>query len=137
MLNEIKLDKLDAIWPWVMTGLKDLQERVPGDWDIADVYLALKHQRAVLFTIGEDSGFTVLQMLTDASGPHLFVWLIYGPNELAGMEQELYEALRDKAIALGAKVIRMKSPRKGWAQRGWRVKEYVYEMGLWKTPTPA
>ena len=132
MLNEVAHDKIDALWPWVKDGLEKLALKVPTDWDVAEVYLALKHQRAVLFTLGQDQGFCILQMLTDSSGPHLFVWALYGPNELAAIEHDLYAALRQKAIALGAKVIRMKSPRKGWQRRGWRVKEFIYEIDLWK-----
>ena len=133
MLNEVAHNKIDDIWPWVLEGLEKLRAKVPSDWHPADIYNALRQQKAFLFTIGEDFGFTVLQLLTDVSGVHLFVWVIYGPRELAEVEQQLYQALRDKAIALNARSIRMKSPRKGWQRRGWRIKEYVYEIDPWKT----
>lgn len=115
------------LWPWVEEGLRDLCARLRPTWVPADVYAELKAGLASLVTIADDAGFMVVKRLQDYDGQVLFVWALWGPGELAPLQDAAQAELSALAKKAGCKRIQMRSPRKGWARVGWTERETVYE----------
>jgi hypothetical protein len=66
----------------------------------------------------------------DADGLCLFVWMMYTrPGAGRPYWDEMYDKLETLAAAVGAKRIRMHSPRKGWqgSRERFALKSYIYE----------
>ena len=58
----------------------------------------------------------------------LFVWVLWGPGELAPHEDAINKELDDMARTAGCVRVQMRSPRNGWGQRpGWTKLETIYE----------
>lgn len=126
LLTEVRPDQLHDYWPVVEKGLLRVKRKTHPTWIPADIYSAIKTGNAVLFMIS-DTAFCVLQKVSDFDGPRLLVWVIYGPHELATREQELTDWLKEKARFIGAKAIRLHSPRR-WESRGWTKRETIFEI---------
>lgn len=127
-MREIRADQLHDYWPVVVEGLAAIKAKRHPTWIPEDVYAALKNGQAVLYMLSE-SAFCVLQKTFDHDGSRLFVWAMYGPNELAERQQEIQDWLKQKARDIGAKAVRMQSPR-GWHGAGWTQREVIYELDL-------
>jgi hypothetical protein len=120
-----------SLWPWVSDGLWDIIERTNPTWIPEDVYAELKAGSAVLMTIDGERGFVIVKRLQDYDGPSLFLWVMWGPGELARMYDGIMDELDNLARAAGCERIRMMSPRKGWHKvRGWRERDTIYERSL-------
>jgi hypothetical protein len=127
-LIEVRADQLHQYWPRIVSGLVEIKAKRHPTWIPEDIYAALKNGSAVLFMLSE-TAFAVLQKTFDHDGPRLFVWALYGPNELADRQQEIQQWLKQKARDIGAKAVRMQSPR-GWHGVGWTQREVIYELDL-------
>lgn len=94
-----------------------------------DVWVDLQNGTAVCRVyrdeVGDELGFTILQRMDYKHGSTLFVWCMAG--ELWGVKDGLLNDLDAVAKTIGAKTITCKSPRKGYARVGFKVKEIVYE----------
>lgn len=127
-MREIAAAQLHDYWPKIFPGLIDIKSRCSPTWLPEDIYAALRNGQAVLYMLSE-SAFCVLQPLMDHDGKRLFVWVMYGPNELEARQQEIQQWLKQKARDIGAKAVRMHSPR-GWHAVGWTQREVIYELSL-------
>ena len=132
MLRLIPAAKLYDVWGWVRNGLVDCAGKTQERWLPEDVYLAIKGGSAFLYAIehkGDEIGFTVLCQHNDPDGPCLFVWAMWTePGAGAPVEGMICSALEAKAREIGAKRIRMQSPRKGWERKAyWRQTAALYE----------
>lgn len=125
-LSLVEPARLGQFWPWVRAGLVAVEAKCAGvDWTPADVYTALTNGSAYLYVIGQEDGFAIVQRHMGKDGPVLFVWALYGA--LAAIEDDVLAAIDSVARSIGAAVVRMHSPRKGWQRHGFHVKQYVYE----------
>jgi hypothetical protein len=124
-MTEVPPERIHEVWSWVRVGLEEVKRRANAVWLPEDIYLALKSKSAFLFI--KDEGFCVLQRTTEADGPRLFIWALHAPKMMRENSEAVMEELKTMARAVGAKALRMQSPRKGWERCGWEVKEIVYE----------
>jgi hypothetical protein len=124
------VEDIDGCWFWILKGLNKVIERANADWTPADVYLALKAKQAFLYALGQDDAFIVIKVMQDQRGPFLFVWALYG--SFAHIRHEVMRDLRRLALSVGARSLRMESPR-GWHKwdLGWRIKSVIYEADIW------
>ena len=132
MLRLIPPAQLHDVWGWVRNGLMDCIGRTQERWLPEDVFVHIKAGTSHLFAIehkGDDVGFTVLCQHADSDGPVLFVWALWvEPGAGKPIEGALYEALEQKAREIGARRVRMQSPRKGWERRAyWTQTAAIYE----------
>lgn len=132
MLRQIPADGLRDVWVWVRNGLLHCAGRCGERWMPEDVFVSLKSGHAHLFAIewhGDEVGFCVLQQHVDVDGPALFVWALWTePGSGVAAQDAIERALEGKAREIGAKRIRMQSPRKGWGrQEFWRPVSVTYE----------
>jgi hypothetical protein len=127
-VTEVHPDRLYDVWEWVREGLLTVKRRTNAVWVPEDVYAALKARNAVLFV--QDEGFCVLQRTTEADGARLFIWALHAPKMMRENLDATMNELKTMARAIGAKAIRMQSPRKGWERCGWVAKEIIYEVEL-------
>lgn len=123
---------LHASWPWVRNGLNECFGKTGERSLPEDVYVAIKSGTSFLFALdhgGKDVGFTVLQQHMDSDGPCLFIWAMWcQPGHARANEPEVYAALEAKAAEVGAKRLRMWSPRKAWEREPyWRQVSAIYE----------
>ena len=118
-------DKLGPLWWWVRKGLDEVIARCNEDWTVGQVYQALTAGTAVLYIVGAEDGFMVVQRENDSRGPILFVWVLWG--DCADGQENHFHFVDELARSIGADRIRMRSPRKGWQRRGFKVKTMVYE----------
>lgn len=113
------LPEVRADWGWIRNGLQTVIGVCQERWAPEDVWTEVMAGNAFVWRIertGDDIGFLVLRRLLDPDGPVLFIWALYAePQSLARHGKELFERLREIAHRIGAKRIRMESPRKGWA----------------------
>jgi hypothetical protein len=132
MLHEVDARYLCDVWDWVRDGLVKIVAKTRDDWRPEDVYTELRTGAAKLHLIyveQEMVGFVVTQIWPGYhSGPRLFVRALWGePHALAPVEVELMDAIRDLARKVGARAVRMNSPRRWDAREGWRLTQYIYE----------
>jgi hypothetical protein len=118
-----------AMWGWIRAGLERILRKTDPDWLPEDVWTDLMSGNAVCRVyrdaIGDDLGFVILQRMDYKHGSSLFVWCMAG--ELWSVREELVRDLDEVAKSIGAKTVMAKSPRKGYARVGFKLKEYVYE----------
>ena len=107
-------------WGWIRNGLLEVIGRCQERWSPEDVWTAALAGDAFVWRITmlhDDLGFMVLRRQTDPDGPVLFIWATWAePQSLAKHGKELFERLREIGHRIGAKRIRMESPRQGWAE---------------------
>jgi hypothetical protein len=117
------------MWGWIREGLMRIQRKTSPDWIPEDVWTDLMAGTAVCRVyrddIGDDIGFVILQRMDYKHGSSLFVWCMAG--DLVGVKNNILTDLEAVARSVGAKTIMAKSPRKGYARIGFKVKEIVYE----------
>jgi hypothetical protein len=117
------------MWPWLRAGIEKIVQKTDADFLPEDVWTEVMSGNAVVRVHqdanGDDTGFSVLQKLNSKTGPVLFVWCMAG--DLMGEKEAVLADIEGMARQIGAKRIHAKSPRKGWARLGFRVKEIVYE----------
>jgi len=118
------------MWPWVREGLDGIVAKTAPTWIPEDVYADLKGGAASLFTIGDRAAFFIAKRLQDYDGVTLFIWAMWGPNDLADIYADICGDLDTLARAAGCKHIRMMSPRRGWSRVGWVERDTVYERAL-------
>jgi hypothetical protein len=127
LFTAVSVETLHDIWPWVKEGLEKLRKKCPkSDWLFEDVYTSIRTGQSVLFIVGQQEGFTVVQRQVHPCGPVMFVWILQG--ELAHYTDELIEQYKDMARKMGARKIRYNSPRKAWVKWGFEPVDIVYEM---------
>ena len=118
-----------GMWGWIREGLERIRRKTDPDWLPEDVWTDLMAGTAVCRVyrddIGDDLGFVILQRMEYKHGVSLFVWCMAG--ELVKVKNDLLRDLEETAKTIGAKTIMAKSPRKGYARVGFKVKEIVYE----------
>jgi len=83
-----------------------------------DVWSSLLAANAFLYVItddGDDVGFVVLRTVHDCDGPYLFVWCLWSePDAMRHCWRDVIAKLDELATRVGAKRIRMESPREAW-----------------------
>lgn len=102
-----------------------MRQRFKSDWLPEDIYAALKNPATFTVAYLVDGGFLIATRQIHNCGPVLFVWTLYAPLKLR--REELQREVDLLARNVGAKKIRMHSPRKGWARWGYKPVEIVYE----------
>lgn len=121
MLRFVPPQELRALWPWVRVGLEQIKTKCGEPWIPEEIYCQIQAKTAFLYVF-DKTGFAVFQKHFDGDGPVLFIWLLWCKSGLGlPIEQQLYAAIDQLATKEGCKRIRMHSPRKGWAQRGFFV----------------
>ena len=112
------LPEVRAEWGWLRNGLLTVIERTRERWLPEDVWQSIMGQHAFAWRITKDAddiGFMVLRRDMDVDGPALFVWALWvEPDGLRDCYRELMAQIDDVARRIGAKRIRMESPREGW-----------------------
>ncbi len=105
-------------WGWIRNGLLEVIGRCQERWSPEDVWTEVMAGHVFVWRITvahDDIGFLVLRKMDDADGPVLFIWALWTePDALLRKLPELHERLIEVCHRLGAKRIRMESPRKGW-----------------------
>lgn len=107
-------------WGWIRNGLLDVIARARAIYTPEDVYIAIAGGQAHVYEIehaGDALGFAVLQKIADPDGAALFIWALWAePGALALKSVTLFTELDNLARSIGARRIRMHSPRKGWVR---------------------
>lgn len=129
-LTLVQTADLRDLWPWIAKGLEQITTRYKVDWEPDDVKAAALTGNAVVHRIGQDQGFCVLQRQQAKGRPFLYVWALWGPNELQALEQQIYDDLNEIAKSIGAVMIRQDG-RDGWERRGWRKRLSSFEREVW------
>jgi len=121
------------LWPWVRKGLIECAAKTQERYRPEDVYLLLQAKNAYLYVFEDDGtniGFLIVQRMFDPDGPVLFVFALWG-EVMRAFATECYGHLETLARSIGAKRIRMQSPRKGWAREEFfRAVSMIYEREL-------
>lgn len=120
-----------ADWAWIRAGLQTIIDRTGERWLPEDVYMALHGGHAHLSVIeesGEEVGFVVLQRQSDWDGPVLHVWALWGePGAIAPLRLDIERELVELATRMGARRIKMESPREGWTDIAfWKPSKSIY-----------
>lgn len=130
-MNAVTLNQqgVREMWGWIRAGLERIRRKTDPDWLPEDVWVDLMAGTAVCRVYrdsnNDDVGFVILQRMDYKHGASLFVWCMAG--DLWSLKDDLLLDLEANARAIGAKTIMAKSPRKGYARVGFKVKEIVYE----------
>jgi hypothetical protein len=109
------VDDIYSLWPWVRQGLERCATKTAERYRPEDVYLMLQAKTAHLYVCEEKAqpiGFVVVQRLQDPDGPVLFIFAAWGA--LRDVDDAVYVELEKLARSIGAKRIRMQSPRRAW-----------------------
>ncbi len=118
-------------WPWIRNGLLHCIDKTGERWLPEDVYLAIKAGTSFVFALEthKDVGFVVLQQHNDPDGACLFIWALWTePGAAREREQAVYAALDEQRRKIGAKRLRMWSPRRAWEREGfWTQVSAIYE----------
>jgi len=130
VLRPVGLAEARAGWEWVRQGLLAVLDRTHDDWTPEDIYVAIAGNAAQLFHMehnGDALGFAIMHRVEDPSGIVLFVWVMWSRPGAVGVNARTWLAKVD-AIAreMGARRVRLSSPRKGW-QRYFRAVQIIYE----------
>lgn len=120
MLRPMPASEAREAWGWIRNGLLEVIARCRAIWTPEDVYVAIAAGHAHIYEIeneGDALGFCVLKKLADFDGATLFVWALWGdPGSMQQRSAEIFRQLDMLAQHIGAKRIRMESPRKGWVR---------------------
>ena len=132
MLVPVDARYLAREWPFVRAGLQKIIDKTSDDWLPDDVYAEIKAGLTGLFLLEyacERIGFACLQVWpAHHSGPRLFIralWTI--PGKGLQRRADIYDDLKEFAVAKGCVAMRQLSPRR-WDGDGWALKQFVYEM---------
>lgn len=132
---EFRSANLRDDWPWVRNGLLTIARRTNSRAWPEDIYNDVANGRSFLWFMYDGevrAGFLVLQVDKDPDGRVLRVMAFWAePNRWKVCKTSSYEGLENLARSVGAKRIRMGSPRRGWAREGFfREVSRVYEHEL-------
>jgi hypothetical protein len=105
-------------WGWIRNGLLEIIGRCKERWEPEDVWTAAMSNAAFIWRINyehDDIGFMVIRRDLDVDGAALFVWALWvEPDSIRYCYKDLMARIDDVARRVGAKRIRMESPREGW-----------------------
>jgi hypothetical protein len=132
---EFKPATLRDDWEWVRQGLLTIARKTNLRAWPEDVYNDVANGRSFLWFMydGEErAGFLILQLDKDPDGRVLRVMGFWAePSKWKACKASSYDGLAALARTVGAKRIRMGSPRRGWAKEGFfREVSRVYEHEL-------
>jgi hypothetical protein len=132
MLRFIPVSQLSRVWPVVRQHIQHANDKLGERNTPEEIYYALRQGMAGLYLAGDGAGVFVAQKVVELDGTtSCFIWLAVGP--MRDQVLELQRQLEGIARMIGAKRLRMRSPRKGWeraTQGYWRVAETLYEHNL-------
>jgi hypothetical protein len=118
VIKPLTLPEVRAAWGWVRNGLLEIIGRCHERWAPEDAWTAIMAGNAHVWTIttaSDEIGFLILRKIDDPDGPVLFIWALWTePNAILRKLPDLHERLIELCHRMGAKRIRMESPRKGW-----------------------
>ena len=135
MLEPVQPHNLRDVWEFVRAGLVKTIAKTKDDWLPEDVYMELKSGVSHLYMIYENDendaeliGFVIFQRWDKYhAGPRLFVRALWAkPGKLRPVHDAFYAEMDDLSLKAGARVQRMASPRR-WYADGWTLKQYIYE----------
>ncbi len=112
------VEDIYQLWPWVREGLEKCAEKTGERYRPEDVYLMLQSKGAWLYVFERNDnsvGFLVVQRLQDPDGPVLFIFALWG-EAFREYSVQSYGLVEELARSIGAKRIRMQSPRRGWSR---------------------
>ena len=120
-----------AAWPWVRQGLEKMLAKT-GERELPEHFFSALQARAAFLFALDDVGFAILKRVDDCDGPVLFVWALWcEPGQAEQHERDIYASLETIAAGIGAKRIRMHSPRPGWGRLGYFTERTrIYERQL-------
>ena len=129
---EVNKSALHESWSYVRDGLTRILDKTRDDWIPEDVYSEIRAGASALFLIyrgDEGIGFIVMQAWPAYhDGPRLFVRALWvRPGSLREHQDEIQGWLADCARKIGAKAVRMASPRR-WDAAGWTLKQHIFEL---------
>ena len=129
---EINKSALHESWSFVRGGLEHIIAKTADDWIPEDVYADLRAGVLALFLIyrgDERIGFIAMQAWPAYhDGPRLFVRALWvRPGSLREHQAEIQGWLKDCGRKIGAKEVRMASPRR-WDAAGWTLKQHIFEL---------
>jgi hypothetical protein len=129
----MRLELLDpaavyAGWDWLRAGILDCIRRTGERYRPEDVWLRLRGNTAWAYA-ADDTGFVIFTQEFDPDGLVLFIWILwFAPGTAIGTHEAIFAEIRRLAGEIGARRIRMHSPRKGWAKaRYFQQRSIVYE----------
>ena len=108
-------------WNRIKDGLVELSKKC--DWIPEDIYHSCKSGASQLWIAAE--GFVILQIMTNefTGAKELLVWIAVGE----GFVQDKYlPQIEQIARSVGAKTVKMESPRLGFARKGWDIEKVTY-----------
>jgi hypothetical protein len=111
-------------WPFVRDGLQRVQRHCVDDWIPEDVYASLIAGQSFLF-IGQGKEPEIAIVVSPAQsygGLYWHVWTTAGERH-----DDYLPLLEEHARRAGARRLTFFSPRRGWARKGWALKQYHYE----------
>lgn len=118
VLRPMPFAEVRVKWSAIRVGLEHCRARTAERWMPEDIYATLRDGSSGCYAISKgerDVGFLVAQRHVDPDGPVLFVWAISTERGSVIAEREaLWQEILGLAAHIGAKRIRMESPRKGW-----------------------
>ena len=115
------------IWNNIKDKLADLREACHCDWRVEDVYHSCRSGESDLWVA--DDAFTVIRNVENefTGQPELYIWIFVGD----GLVRDKYiPQLEQIARSIGAKKMRMVSPRKGFTRTGWEIDSINYVRAL-------
>lgn len=127
-MQHILPNQVDEHWDRVKAGLQRIINKAgtPG-WTPGDVLCALASGSAHLALIDDDAWLIWQRYPGDDGKGILFIWACEGIG-LKRHGPKVFAELQDMARFMKCRVVRMISPRKGWAAEDFfRMTGYVYE----------
>lgn len=134
-------EQVYSIWSWVRDGLQKSIDKTQGHGMPEDIYVRLRGGNAWLYVIdvdGHHAGFAILTREHDPDGLVMFIWCLWcEPHSMWETRGDLYDALDALARTIGARRIRMWSPRRWWERQPFfKQVSAVYEHEVENAPLP-
>jgi hypothetical protein len=114
-LQHVPVEALDASWPAIAYGLRQLLRRWPVEWNETDIYRRLAADKFGLYKC--DDGFVILERCEQpiSLAPFLHVWVMYfKPGKGKARRTSIIQWLDGLTAQMKCRWWQFTSPRDGW-----------------------
>jgi len=121
-------------WEYVRKGAERIKSRCDSRWDIEDLFLLLKLEKAALYMIKSEQidAFVILQLNEGYDGKEVNIFAAY--SDVKEVMEYALPLVKAEAKRIGAIRLTFCSPRDGWGKRaeqlGYKQVSVNYEMQL-------
>lgn len=137
VFSKIAEDDLQFVYEEIKEKLRYIVKKSDSDWVPADIYVALKNNKAELYVAYKEDdnvGFIITENHPNlGGGPTLFVWAAYQDPKY-GYTKNGFELLERLAEEIKADSIEFETSRPGWQKvapkHGFKLVSYTYRRDL-------